>query len=139
MALQWISTFGLVPGLWGLVNNAGVAGKRGRIEWLSIDDYKDVNAINLYGLIDTTMVFLPLIKRERGRIVSVTSVGGRISAPELTPYCISKYGVEAFNDSLRSVQRHTCYYSNNTSDRWPSLPRSAIDDSEHPSHDTDLN
>lgn len=97
-------------GLWGIVNNAGIAGKRGRMEWLSIDDYKAVNAVNLYGLMDTTMVFLPLIKRERGRIVNVTSVGGRVSAPELTAYCISKYGVEAFNDSLRrSLKEFDCH------------------------------
>lgn len=88
-------------GLWGLVNNAGIGGKRGRIEWMSVSDYRSVNDVNLYGLIDVTVTFLPLIKREKGRIVNVTSMGGRISTPEMAPYCISKYAVEAFSDALR--------------------------------------
>lgn len=88
-------------GLWGLVNNGGIGGKRGRVEWLSVGDYKTVNDVNLYGLIDVTITFLPLIKKEKGRIVNVTSMGGRISTPELVPYCISKHGVEAFSNALR--------------------------------------
>nr|XP_020445042.1 retinol dehydrogenase 7-like [Monopterus albus] len=47
-----------------------------------------------------TLSVLPLIKKARGRVVNVASVFGRIS-PFGGPYCVSKYGVEAFNDSLR--------------------------------------
>ena len=57
--------------------------------------------VNLLGLIDVTMTFLPLVKRSRGRIVNTSSVSGRYAMFIFNPYCVSKYGVEAFNDSLR--------------------------------------
>jgi len=87
-------------GLWGLINNAGVA-KVGPIEWQKMDDYKQVADVNLWGLIDVTKVFLPLIKKERGRILNIASIGGRASLPHASAYSISKFGVEAFSDALR--------------------------------------
>jgi NAD(P)-dependent dehydrogenase (short-subunit alcohol dehydrogenase family) len=57
--------------------------------------------VNLFGTIDVTMTFLPLIKRSRGRIVNMSSAAGRFAVPVATPYTISKYGVEAFTDNLR--------------------------------------
>jgi NAD(P)-dependent dehydrogenase (short-subunit alcohol dehydrogenase family) len=92
-------------GLWGVINNAGIFGKMGPLEFFSLDDYRDVFDINLYGVIDVTMTFLPLIKKARGRIVNTSSMAGRFSAPGFTPYCISKYGVEAFTDGLRRSLR----------------------------------
>lgn len=62
-------------GLWGLINNAGIA-KVGPVEWQTLADYKRVADVNLWGLIDVTKVFLPLIKKERGRIVNIASIGG---------------------------------------------------------------
>ncbi|XP_042350235.1 retinol dehydrogenase 7-like isoform X2 [Plectropomus leopardus] len=87
-------------GLWALVNNAGVGQPSGPTDWLTIDDYKSMLAVNLCGVIDVTLSVLPLIKKARGRVVNVASVFGRIT-PFGGPYCVSKYGVEAFNDSLR--------------------------------------
>ncbi|XP_048455487.1 retinol dehydrogenase 7-like [Rhincodon typus] len=87
-------------GLWGLVNNAGISLPAGPSDWLTIDDYKAVLNVNLIGLIEVTLSVLPLIKRARGRIVNVASIFGKISCMG-GPYCISKYGVEAFNDGLR--------------------------------------
>ena len=95
-------------GLWGVVNNAGVSGNFGPPEWLTTDDYKAVAAVNLYGLIDVTMTFLPLVKMARGRVVNTASVAGRLSLPMMTSYAVTKYGVEAFTDGLRS---DFCYYS----------------------------
>lgn len=92
-------------GLWGLVNNAGIAGKRGRLEWFELSDYKSVAAVNLYGLIDMTMTFLQLVKIERGRIVNTSSMGGRITMTDLVPYNMTKYGVECFSDGLRRSLR----------------------------------
>lgn len=93
---------GLAPpsGLWAVVNNAGVSMPSGPTDWLTIDDYKSMLNVNLTGVIDVTLSVLPLIKVTRGRVVNVASVFGRVS-PFGGPYCISKYGVEAFNDSLR--------------------------------------
>ncbi|KAF1382525.1 hypothetical protein PFLUV_G00144680 [Perca fluviatilis] len=87
-------------GLWAVVNNAGVALPSGPTDWLTIDDYKDMIAVNLCGVIDVTLSVLPLIKKARGRVVNVASVFGRVT-PFGGPYCVSKYGVESFNDSLR--------------------------------------
>ncbi|CAH1251480.1 HSD17B6 [Branchiostoma lanceolatum] len=92
-------------GLWGLVNNAGIFGPIGSVEWPSIADYQAVLNVNLLGLIDVTRTFLPLLKKSRGRVVNVSSVGGRFAAPFSTPYAVSKYGVEAYSDSLRRGMR----------------------------------
>ncbi|XP_068575797.1 retinol dehydrogenase 7-like [Cebidichthys violaceus] len=87
-------------GLWAVVNNAGVSVPSGQCDWLTIDDYKSMLDVNLLGVIAVTLSVLPLIKKARGRVVNVASVFGRISVTG-GPYPVSKYGVEAFNDSLR--------------------------------------
>ncbi|XP_044044206.1 retinol dehydrogenase 7-like isoform X2 [Siniperca chuatsi] len=87
-------------GLWAVVNNAGVAVPSGPCDWLTVDDYKLMLDVNLNGVIAVTLSVLPLIKKARGRVVNVASVFGRISVTG-GPYPVSKYGVEAFNDSLR--------------------------------------
>ncbi|XP_051883307.1 retinol dehydrogenase 7-like [Pristis pectinata] len=92
-------------GLWGLVNNAGRANPIAPTEWLTIEDFNKVLDVNLIGLINVTLHLLPLVKKARGRIVNVASVMGRISFAG-GGYCISKYGVEAFSDSLRRDMQH---------------------------------
>ncbi|XP_034403528.1 retinol dehydrogenase 7-like [Cyclopterus lumpus] len=87
-------------GLWAVVNNAGVSIPSAPCDWLTVDDYKPMLEVNLNGVIAVTLSVLPLIKKARGRVVNVASVFGRIS-PVGGPYTVSKYGVEAFNDSLR--------------------------------------
>ncbi|XP_072903600.1 dehydrogenase/reductase SDR family member 9-like [Hemitrygon akajei] len=87
-------------GLWGLVNCAGIIHTVAPIDWLTISDFKPALNVNLIGLIEVTLSVLPLIKRAQGRIVNIASTFGRIS-PMCAPYCISKFGVEAFNDILR--------------------------------------
>lgn len=64
-----------LAGLWGLINNAGIA-KVGPIEWQTIEEFKQIADVNLWGLIDVTKVFLPLVKKERGRIINLASIGG---------------------------------------------------------------
>lgn len=87
-------------GLWAVVNNAGVSVPSAPCDWLTIDDYMSMLNVNLNGVIAVTLSVLPMIKKARGRVVNVASVFGRIS-PTGGPYTVSKYGVEAFNDSLR--------------------------------------
>lgn len=87
-------------GLWGLVNNAGIAVPTGPNEWLSKDDFLKVINVNLIGLIEVTLSVLPLLRRARGRVVNVASVMGRVAFFG-GGYCVSKFGVEAFSDSLR--------------------------------------
>lgn len=88
-------------GLWGLVNNAAVSGPRGRFEWLTADDFRETNETNLYGLIDLTATLLPLVKRERGRVVNISSLAGRMVLPFAVPYCVSKFAVECLTDAWR--------------------------------------
>ena len=87
--------------LWGVLNNAGIVGAMGYPEWLSVDEYRRVSDVNLYGLIDVTMTFLPLIKRSRGRVVNTSSYGGFLCMPLVISYSVGKYGVESFSDGLR--------------------------------------
>ncbi|KAK2146689.1 hypothetical protein LSH36_589g02092 [Paralvinella palmiformis] len=88
-------------GLWGLVNNAGIAGQFGPVDWLYLSDYKSCFDVNLFGLIDTTVTFLPLIKQEKGRIINMTSILGRTTVAPFAPYVLSKQASEAFSDILR--------------------------------------
>ncbi|NXV10312.1 RDH16 dehydrogenase, partial [Cettia cetti] len=92
-------------GLWGLVNNAGIAIPTAPNEWLSKEDFVKVLDVNLVGLVEVTLSLLPLVRRARGRVVNVASVMGRVSFFG-GGYCISKYGVEAFSDSLRLEMRN---------------------------------
>jgi len=87
-------------GLWGLVNNAGV-GHILPIEWTPLSRFKSIADVNLWGMIDMTKTFLPLVKKTRGRVVNFASSAGRISIIQLSAYSVTKYGVEAFSDALR--------------------------------------
>lgn len=93
-------------GLWAVVNNAGIAGPVCPFEWISSADFRKLIDINLFGVIFVTKEFLPLLRKERGRVVNMTSVMGRI-ALTFTPYSTSKFGVEGFSDQLRRELYHT--------------------------------
>ncbi|OXB51660.1 hypothetical protein ASZ78_006457 [Callipepla squamata] len=92
-------------GLWGLVNNAGIAIPTAPNEWLRKEDFVKVLNVNLVGLIEVTLSLLLQLKRARGRVVNVASVMGRLACFG-GGYCPSKFGVEAFSDSLRLEMRH---------------------------------
>ncbi|XP_032994303.1 retinol dehydrogenase 16-like [Lacerta agilis] len=99
-ATEWVKGCIGNKGLWGLVNNAGTALPSGPNEWLTKDDFAKVINVNLLGMIDVTLHMLPLVRRARGRVVNVSSVSGRLACFG-GGYCPSKFGVEAFSDSLR--------------------------------------
>ncbi|KAK3543256.1 hypothetical protein QTP70_014087 [Hemibagrus guttatus] len=65
-----------------------------------VDDFKNIINVNLLGVIAVTLSVLPFIKKAKGRIVNISSVLGRICLSS-GPYCVSKFGMEAFNDCLR--------------------------------------
>uniref|UniRef100_A0A8V1A9N6 RDH16 dehydrogenase n=1 Tax=Gallus gallus TaxID=9031 RepID=A0A8V1A9N6_CHICK len=104
-AAAWVQERVGERGLWGLVNNAGIAVPAAPNEWLRKEDFVAVLNVNLVGLIEVTLSLLPLVKRARGRVVNVASVMGRLSIFG-GGYCPSKFGVEAFSDSLRCEMRH---------------------------------
>ncbi|ELV09251.1 retinol dehydrogenase 16 isoform X1 [Tupaia chinensis] len=99
-AAQWVKEHVGDRGLWGLVNNAGISVPTAPNEWLTKKDFVTILNVNLVGVIEVTLSLLPLVRKARGRVVNVASVMGRVSLFG-GGYCISKYGVEAFSDSLR--------------------------------------
>jgi NAD(P)-dependent dehydrogenase (short-subunit alcohol dehydrogenase family) len=91
-------------GLSGLVNNAGVA-MGGPVELIPIDDFRRQIEINLIGQIAVTQAFLPALRTARGRVVFLSSIGGLVANPYMSPYHASKFGIEAVGDALRQELR----------------------------------
>ncbi|XP_061578897.1 retinol dehydrogenase 1 [Cololabis saira] len=104
-AVEFVSREVGERGLWGLVNNAGRSIPIGPTDWMQSEDFTKVLDVNLIGVIDVTLQFLPLLKKARGRVVNVASIMGRLSLTS-GGYCMSKWGVEAFSDSLRRDMQH---------------------------------
>ncbi|MES2857440.1 MAG: SDR family NAD(P)-dependent oxidoreductase, partial [Bdellovibrionota bacterium] len=77
----------------------------GPVEALPMKSLRRQYDVNVFGLIETTQVFLPIIRETKGRIVNMSSVGGLISTPFLGAYNSTKFAVEAFSDSLRRELR----------------------------------
>lgn len=86
-------------GLYGLVNNAGVA-VTGSLVTTKDEDFDFVMDVNAYGPFRVTKAFAPLIVAGKGRITTIGSISGILSAPDLGVYSMSKHAVEAFTDSL---------------------------------------
>lgn len=91
-------------GLAGLVNNAGIA-VSGPVEMVPIDEWRRQLEVNLIGQVAAIQALLPLLRAGGGRIVNVSSVGGRIALPLIGPYAASKFALEAVSDSLRRELR----------------------------------
>jgi NAD(P)-dependent dehydrogenase (short-subunit alcohol dehydrogenase family) len=104
-------------GLWGVVNNAGVA-VGGPLEFLPLDELRRQLEVNVIGQIAVTQACLPLLRRARaasaasaawgragaaraGRIVFLSSVSGRVALPFAGAYAASKFALEAAADALR--------------------------------------
>lgn len=92
--------------LMGLVNNAGVA-VAGPLLHLPIADFRQQIEVNLTGVVIATQAFAPLLalgpdrKGDPGRIVNISSVGGKNGSPFMAPYNASKFAVEGLSESLR--------------------------------------
>jgi NAD(P)-dependent dehydrogenase (short-subunit alcohol dehydrogenase family) len=84
----------------GLVNNAGYT-VSGPCEALDVDDWRAQFEVNLFGHIAVTRALLPALLANRGRIVNVGSIGGRMSSPFIGPYNSSKFAVRAWTDAMR--------------------------------------
>jgi NAD(P)-dependent dehydrogenase (short-subunit alcohol dehydrogenase family) len=91
-------------GLDGLVNNAGVV-VPGPLETVPIDDFRRQVEVNLVAHLAVTKGVLPLLREARGRIVFISSIGGRIAFPMNGPYHIAKFGIEAMGDVFRQELR----------------------------------
>jgi NAD(P)-dependent dehydrogenase (short-subunit alcohol dehydrogenase family) len=83
-----------------LVNNAGVV-VGGLVESLDLDALRRQLEVNVVGQVAVTQALLPALRAATGRVVFMSSVSGRVSAPGLTAYTASKFAIEAIADGLR--------------------------------------
>jgi len=92
--------------LFGLVNNAGIAVPAPLIHQPT-EDFRHQLEVNLVSALIVTKAFVPLLGVDRslhgkpGRIINISSVGGKVGAPFLGAYAASKHGLEGFSESLR--------------------------------------
>jgi NAD(P)-dependent dehydrogenase (short-subunit alcohol dehydrogenase family) len=90
----------------GLVNNAGVA-IAGPFLYLPLADFHRQIEINVIAMVSVIQAFAPLLGADRalkgapGRIINISSVGGQVASPFVTPYNISKFAVEGLSEGLR--------------------------------------
>jgi len=87
-------------GLDALVNNAGI-GIGGPLELISPEDLRRQFEVNVFGQVAVTQAMLPALRRAVGRIVFVSSIGGRVAMAFTAPYAASKHAIEALGDALR--------------------------------------
>jgi NAD(P)-dependent dehydrogenase (short-subunit alcohol dehydrogenase family) len=87
-------------GLDGLVDNAGAA-VAGPLEALPIEDFRRQVELNLTAQLAVTQAMLPAIRVARGRVVLISSMGGRVALPMTGAYHAAKFGLEGLGDSLR--------------------------------------
>lgn len=91
-------------GLHGLVNNAGVA-VPGPLETVPLEDFRRQIEVNLVAYVAVTQALLPQIRQAEGRVVFLSSIGGRIAFPFGGPYHASKFATEAIGDVFRQELR----------------------------------
>ncbi|MDZ5473876.1 oxidoreductase [Bacillus sp. 31A1R] len=84
-----------------LINNAGFAGA-GFVEEIPLDEYRKQFETNFFGLIAVTQACLPFMReKQKGKIINISSISGRVGFPGISPYVASKHAVEGFSECLR--------------------------------------
>jgi short-subunit dehydrogenase len=93
-----------------LVNNVGVI-QVGPVDVMTREDYREAMDTHFWGPLHAILEVLPAMKyRESGRIVNVSSIGGKLSVPHLVPYSASKFALVGFSEGLRSELRQYGIY-----------------------------
>ncbi|KAG7522271.1 estradiol 17-beta-dehydrogenase 2 [Solea senegalensis] len=88
-------------GLWGLVNNAGILPCPADAELLPLSDYRRCMDVNFLSAVHMCQVFLPMLRRSRGRIVNVSSLAAEVPMPLFAAYGASKAALSAFSTMMR--------------------------------------
>jgi NAD(P)-dependent dehydrogenase (short-subunit alcohol dehydrogenase family) len=94
-----------VQSVWGpvdvLINNAGIV-QMGPQPEMTLEDYEQAMAVHFWGPLYATLAVLPAMRsRGSGRIVNISSIGGKIALPHLLPYCASKFALAGLSEGLR--------------------------------------
>ncbi len=85
-----------------LVNNAGII-QVGPVETMTMTDFGAAMNVMFWGTVHTTMAALPyFLERGSGRVVNITSIGGKVSVPHLLPYNCAKFAAVGFSEGLRA-------------------------------------
>lgn len=85
-----------------LINNAGIIGV-GPAEEMRLEDFELAMQTHFWAALYTTMEVLPEMRRRgQGRIVNISSIGGKIAVPHLLPYTASKFALTGFSEGLRA-------------------------------------
>jgi NAD(P)-dependent dehydrogenase (short-subunit alcohol dehydrogenase family) len=83
-----------------LVNNAGIA-VNAPVEAIPIAEWRRQFEVNFFGHVAVTQALLPAVLDSGGRVVNVSSIGGRVAGPTFGAYAASKFALEAMSDALR--------------------------------------
>lgn len=83
-----------------VVNNAGIA-VNAPVEVLPMAEWRRQFDVNFFGHVEVTQALLPALLRSKGRVVMMSSLGGRLAQPTYGAYSGSKYALEAVSDALR--------------------------------------
>jgi short-subunit dehydrogenase len=85
-----------------LVNNAGTI-TVGPMDTMTAEEYRESLDVFFWGPLHATLAVLPeMRKRQSGRIVNISSIGGKISVPHLLPYSVGKFALAGFSEGLRA-------------------------------------
>jgi NAD(P)-dependent dehydrogenase (short-subunit alcohol dehydrogenase family) len=85
-----------------LINNAGTI-QVGPVEHMTIEDYEEAMKVHFWGPLYTLSAVLPSMRQQReGRIVNISSIGGKVSMPHLLPYNASKFALVGLSEGLRA-------------------------------------
>ena len=89
-----------------LVNNAGIISV-GPAQAMTRQDFAEAMDVDFWGTLNPILAVLPQMRRRRqGRIVNVTSIGGKVSVPHLLPYSCAKFAATALSEGLRAELAH---------------------------------
>jgi NAD(P)-dependent dehydrogenase (short-subunit alcohol dehydrogenase family) len=84
-----------------LVNNAGVI-QVGPLEHMTHEDFENTMATHFWGPLHMILEVVPIMRhRGFGRIVNISSIGGKVAVPHLAPYCASKFALVGLSDAVR--------------------------------------
>jgi len=85
-----------------LINNAGVI-QVGPLEHMTEEDFENAMATHFWGPLHLILEIAPVMRHRRfGRIVNISSIGGKIAVPHLAPYCASKFALTGLSDAVRA-------------------------------------
>jgi NAD(P)-dependent dehydrogenase (short-subunit alcohol dehydrogenase family) len=85
-----------------LINNAGVI-QGAPIDHMALEDFEDAMAVHMWGPLYAMRAVVPHMRRQGGgRIVNISSIGGKVAVPHLTPYTASKFALTGLSDGMRA-------------------------------------